>query len=692
MTEPLPELTVKVTADVDDAIEGLAGVEAAEKAVGDQSDKTTAKVKKNQKDQGSAVSDFDRLYKAAMKDGQSATDSFSTAIDQQKAKIKDLQTQFKAGGGSTSAFGDLKAAQADLAKLQAIYADIGGESKKIQESTGTGLDELMAALPQMATLAAPFLAPVVAGSLLGLLGAGGLAAGIVANLGDAKVKGAIGTLKTDLSGALHESTSAFVPEIVAGIGELDKGTSAFLHDLKPGLDALAPSVKSISGSLAAGLEKAGPQFANALEKSVPVVDALGDGISTLVVDGGKFLDALTTGTKGEADAIHDLTTEAGDLLVTVGQSLGLLANTYGTLSDLEKGAGTGLAKAGGATVGSGIFDSIKDGAENALNPIHGAQEAISKLSDFFGGDAKATTDAGTATHKTAAEFMGFTTTTDDTTAALNELISTTDTWISQAQGVDDSLLSMDKAQTAFSDQLKIGKKNWDENTKGGQANVGALNSANKSITDYYGKLEAAGPLTQKQTSAELKATEALLAQAKANGATAAETATLTGEVSRLKDQLALIKSKTVQITAEIKYNEHFTASYANGAIRPGFKATASAQANSGVANQPPSYATSGVMTGGTPMAFFAEQSVGREAFVAENGDSNRAKATLREAGDWHGMDMVQRGRGSNTNGGSDQYLTVVIPLDGKVIAKQIIGPVNKLNARSGVSIYGAPQN
>lgn len=699
MTEPLPELVTKVTADVDDAVAAFAEVTAAEKAMGDQSDKTSDKVKKNSKDNASATQEFERLYKASMKDGESATTSFSRAIDDQKKKVKDLQAQFKSGAGSTTAFGDLRQAQSDLSKIEKIYKDIGGESKKIQANTGSFSEIFTGALeiwPQLAGAAAPFLAPVAAGSLLGLLGVGALGAGIAANISDPAVKGAIGKLKTDLSGSVHDATAAFVPDIVAGVGILDKGVSKFVGDLKPGFDALAPEVKTLTSDIAGALDKSGPMWANALKESVPVVSAIGQGLGTLVDDGGRFFDALTIGTKGEADAIGDLSTEVGGLVVSLGQSLGLVSNLYGTISSAQSDANKGVSDVVGKSgFGAEVWSDIKQQAEETINPVKKVQDLISGISSLFGDDATQTAKATVATKAADTAFAGFTTTTDDTTAALNELISTTNTWIGIAQSNDDSLLAMDEAQTTFNKELKTGTKNWDENTAAGQKQVGNLNALNEKITAHYDGLAKLKPLTEAQTLAEYNATSQLLAQAKAAGATTAETQTLTGEVKALKDQLALIKSKKIQITEEIAYNEHFTATYSAGAIRPGTRAIASAGANSGVMSYAnsgvPSFANSGDITGvypglTQPAYRFAEKSTVAEAVIAKNGDGNRAISTLQTAAAWHDKDIVDRN--TRPQAGGDVYITNVVTLNGKELSRQLIGPVQRANSRSSASIYG----
>lgn len=654
MTEPLPELTVKVTADVDDAVEGLASVEAAEKGVGDQSDKTTAKVKKNQKDQGTAVSEFDRLYKASMKDGEMATQSFSRAIEEQKTKVKELQSQFKSGSGSTSVFGDLKQAQSDLGKLKTIFSDIGGEGEKAGSSFVNSLDEKISEMGKTpyliagATSLAAGITPIIAAAVSAGFSIGVVGVGVMALKNDPRVKAAASGLKDTFSETLTGAAQPLLDPLITGISELEGGIAGLKPELTGLFSAVGPDIEPLVQGVVGLAKSALPGFTEAATNAQPIIAELGADLPQL---GAAFGDALNTLSK--APGVLRGVDEAFTIID------GVIRGTANTISFLTSRTGE-LLFAPWVPIVDLMHDTSDAGSHVADTLVSVAQTAGTVATSF--------------------DSMGdYTKKSDD---ALKALIVTENAWMKQAQSNDDALLAMKEAQTTFDKELKTGTKNWDENTAAGQKQVGNLNSLNEKITSYYAGLAAGQPLTEKQTAAELKATSALYDQAKQAGATKSELATLKGEVKDLSGQLASLHGKTVTVTMV----EHFIQT---GAANPANDMHG--HANSGIAGAAPSFASSGVMNGGPrPIAFFAEQSTKREAFVAERGDRNNAVAALREAGSWHGMDMVPRGANGGPAASSDIYINLTTTLDSKVVAKQLIGPVNKLNDRSGVSIYGSP--
>ena len=122
-------------------------------------------------------------------------------------------------------------------------------------------------------------------------------------------------------------------------------------------------------------------------------------------------------------------------------------------------------------------------------------------------------------------------------------------------------------------------------------------------------------------------------------------------------------------------------------------------ANSGMAGAIPHFDLTGTYAGRAGGLYrFAEASTKREALIAENGDSGRARSTIREAAGWHGMTVVSNSNLSATYNhaaaaagggrGGDTLLYTTIVMDGKVIARGLVPAVARANSRSGVSTLG----
>lgn len=659
MTEPLPELVTKVTADVDDAIAGLTQVAAAERAIGDQSDKTTAKVKKNQKDQGSAVTDFDRLYKASMQDGKTATESFSKAIDDQKAKIKDLQKEFKTGAGSTTAFGDLKQAQSDLNKIKSIFADIGGEGEKAGNSFMDGLDEKISEAGKSpyllagATSLAVGITPIIAGAVGAGFSAGIVGVGILALKNDPRVKAAASGLKDTFSQTLSGSAQPLLDPLLTGISELEAGVKSVKPELTDLFAGVAPDIGPLVDGIVGLAKSALPGFTAAAKDAQPIVAELGADLPQLGAAFGDSIDILVK-SPGVIKGVDEAFTLLDGTLLGLAHTVSFLSQDW-------------------VQVLISPWSEFLSLAHDTPAPIHDVATTLVAVAQVAGSVATSFDSMGDYTKKS-----------DD---ALKALIVTENAWMKQAQSNDDALLAMKEAQTNFDKELKTGTKNWNENTAAGQKQVGNLNSLNESITSYYDGLAKGKPLTEAQTTAELKATSALYDQAKQAGATKGELATLKGEVKDLTGQLAALHGKTVTVTMV----EHFIQT---GAANPSNDMHGHANsavvnfANSGVK----SFANSGDITGiypgmVQPVYRFAEKSTVEEAVIARNGDNNRAISALRTAADWRGMDVVDRN--SHPQASGDVYITNVVTLNGKELSRQLIGPVQRANSRSSASIYGA---
>lgn len=756
MTEPLPNLNVKVTGDSSDGVAAIEEVIAAEEQLGKTSDKTNEKIKTNSKESSKAADDFSKAVQKSNKDGESSYTALGKAIDSEKAKLKDLQAQFKAGGGA-DVFGDIKQSESDLASLTSMAKSAGveignatnsvtgmlaasahdGESaaatlgraidavrshidalQKQTKTSGTStsifgdLTKAKADLKELTSLgesagmkfaadgavagegfaanfgqaitkilpealsnpavaapligvaiaAAPGIAATIGGAVAAGFGLGVIGVGALSLKNDPAITSALSGLKSDVASTFTDAAAPLVGPLSGGLGELDKTVKSIKSDLSDMFASAAGPATQLFDGISGFVRDAAPKFAQAMADAAPAVDELAQDLPQFGSALAQSIDLMASGS-GNAQALDDVFKALDFTVLAVGESIHWLSDAYEFMRNP------------GAEIASLMGDDVKP-------KMTGVKDAADELtrSIITGGSG----------------FANFITDVDGTTAALNDLITATQTWEQLAQSNDDTLLAMDKAQTTFNKDLKTGAKNWDESTVAGQKQVANLNTLNEAITAHFDSVAKGGPLTEKQTAAELKATQQLLDQAKAAGATSAETATLTGEVSRLKDQLALIKSKTIQIKEEIAYNEHFTATYSTGAIRPGFKDTASAGANSGVMSYAnsgiKSYANSGDITGiypgmVQPAYRFAEKSTVNEAVIAQHGDDNRAISTLRTAAVWHDKDLVDRG--SHPQASGDVYITNVVTLNGKELSRQLIGPVQRTNSRSSASIYGA---
>lgn len=670
MTDPLPDLSVKIKGDASSAVDAIAEVEAAEKSLTDTSSKTSAKIKKDKQDEGAATKDWSNLVKKSNGEVMGSFEDLGKIIDQQKSKIKDLQ---KAG----SPFGDIAKAKGDLKNFEALgslltesFAKEGtNAADAFISDLSTGLQGAfqgglmspggLAAIGGLVTAGAPIISAAIASAVTTGFGLGITGLGVLAVKNNPGVKTAAsnlaGVLKDELSGA----ASSFVQPVQDGIAIIKKDLLSDRGALTDLFSAAAPGVTQLADGLGGLVKNALPGFVQGMQDAQPLVAELAKDMPTLGATFGNFITEIS-----------DAPGEVNDLKAT-------LDALEGTITIV----GVGLH---GLTA---VMAPVNDLAIKLGN-------ASRDLSNDLGLTAPAAAQASAATDGVSQSFTTLKDSTADAEAELTNFMDVYNTWVTDAQNSDDTLLKMDQAWTTFNKQLKTGTKNWNENTAAGQKQVGNLNLLNERITDYYGSLAKLHPLTKDQTRAELDAETQLYNTAKAAGASTDELATLKGEISGLNKQLANFKSPPpITLTANVRINETASVRRTMGRLDPGAN-----YANSGVQTGQgslPHYDASGIYAGGDqPLYRFGEQSVIKEALIAKNGDAGRALSSLREAAGWHGMAVTPAtasGSPMSGHGGGAHvaYINATIMMNGKAVARQLIGPVGLTNQQSATSIYGA---
>jgi hypothetical protein len=687
MSGEIPDVNVKFTGDAGDAVKAGAETEAAIKGVGKASDDTAAKIKKNSKDEQSATTDFTRLLQTSNKDAVVSFGSVSKAIDDQKAKVKDLQRQFHTGGGSDSVFGDLSKAKSDLKDLTSIAEDMAPGFAKAGEEDGNQFVEQFGAafsavgeyiVPELLAVAAgvaPLLVSMLGSAIATGIGAAGLGVGIYEAIQNPQVKTALGMLEKDFG-----ETGAVIGQEFAGPvehGILD--IKAAWDKVSPGIEHtfadLALAVKPIADGLSGALKNFAPGLDKSLNQAVPLLNELGSllpGIGTAL---GQMFDDIDKNGPGSALALEELVGTVEVLVEWFGDAV---SASEAMNMEVTKGIEAVASAAGHLLSDLSSFPGmswVKPAADQLNSLAANEEKAITSAQGFASADLQAA--ASVAKLNTGVQL----------------LTTSYEAWLSAADQNDNALLSMKQSELALTDSLKKNKDQWSLNTTAGLANYAALLQVDQAQQKYYGQLDGSKKVTETATQQELDAAKALLKQADAAGASSTETATLRGEISKLEAQLKLLKGKKVTV------NVHFVESGSNvpakiAAELNGYANSGIASyANSGVAGAIPHFDATGIYDAGmAPLYRFAEQSTVQEAVIARNGDAGRAISAVREAASWHDMDVVPSGSAAMNTGaagnGAGGPLTVVLQIDSKTVATALIPSVSRQNARGGVLIYG----
>lgn len=679
MTEPLPDLETKLKGDVSDLVKAFAEASAAEKAYADENSKTTDTVTRNSKKQTDASADFNRLVTANMKGGQTALQSLQGEYAKTEKAAADFRTEF-ARSGSSESFTGLKDAEADLSKLKGFLDDAGQSFAKpaAQEAgstflqdfgeviqAGAGSPEVMAAGAVLgAILAVPILA-AVDGALSAGIGGGALAIGIAAAAKTPAVQAAFTGLKSEASSIFSDVGKDFEGPVSAGIKDITDDLHAVAPELKSTFAAIAPDAKILIDGVGGFVTSVLPGLEKGFKNAQPAVQELAKDLPYLGNAIGTMFQEFTEGGPGAVDAMHDLFLVIEGTVVVAGE-LGKVGGDAFHILELFGDLAHG-------NIGQFILD------------LSAGTQGTGELSSAVGA-------LGADSRETGRDI-------DVMNNALNDFLGI-------SESVDQATLDDAKALTAFSKGVKDGTKNWRENTAAGQANLQLLYDSTKAITDKYKAIENGQKPTQDQLKAELAEYTNLYNIAKAAGASQSELSTLSGAISNLTGQLnaadnttaathgladsigdvarqieGLPPLKTVHIN--IEYNVKGLAN-ALGAIARDIGGAA----NSGIVGSDgvPHFADSGVYNGAAFGGIYKTAENGPEANIAKYGDRNRALTTLSEAAGWFSDDI---NRNVNTGGGGVQAPIVVnLVLDSKVVATQLISPVNRMNGRSSTSVFG----
>jgi hypothetical protein len=383
-------------------------------------------------------------------------------LEATKLKAKDLAAQFDKTG-DRSFLKQSQGAARYAKQLESVGKNLGTIADEAEKDT-QGFQGIQDALFSAAPFLAPLLAPVAAGSLLAVLGGGGLALGIAGQFSSPIVKDALTNFETEAGGTLHTVTSGYAVELAGTLKTLEQGTVGFLHELKPGLDAIRPALGDISKDVSAGLLKAGPIFARALAGAKPVLDDVGQSLETLTVDTAQAFEGMTIGAHGAGEAIKDLTGEVGNLIVATGDGLGAISAAYGLIHDTSDKVNSTMEGTG--SVGKSVWDSITKSVGNTLNPIGGAVDGVKGLHDEFDKSKGAVIDV-------ASEVDGLTNSTNQSELAATRLKKqwdAIDAAVSNELAKDTALDLLTSATKDWTAALKANGDTIDQNTAKGRAN------------------------------------------------------------------------------------------------------------------------------------------------------------------------------------------------------------------------------
>lgn len=345
--------------------------------------------------------------------------------------------------------------------LSKIFSSLPPEA---QVAIGVGVAAAISA-------SASFIGAAFTGALLGGVGLAGIGVGIAGQLHSPAVSGALDRLKEEVSSDLTHATSAFGPVLV---DVAQKAESAF-DRLEPGLtktfNRVSPAADRFLSSLIAAADRAAPGIERALDKSTVVLDELSADLPELGHDFSMFFELVADGSHGGADALHDLISAVGFLVVATGAELDLLSKMF-TALEVTGDLATGHIGAATAKIAE-----LKDGSHEGADAANHLQQQLAGV--------------GTAG--------------DSAAAGVDAVDQAVLQWTNDALNAKLSTLQWKDALTDFGQQLRDNKGAFNDHSAAGRADeemylqlVQQIQASTQATYDSTGSAVAASKAYQQQ--------------------------------------------------------------------------------------------------------------------------------------------------------------------------------------------------
>lgn len=556
---------------------------------------------------------------------------------------------------------------------------------------------LIAGAVTAAVTASPLIASALNAAILGGIGSGGLALGIVGQLHDPGVQKAFADMGNNLLGELQRATVSFRAPLIASAHIFGDALGGALKSID--FSALSKLVQPLAGGLSGFLAHAMPGINQALVAAGPVLKALADVLPAIGKGVSDMFAAFARGGPGAVEALRAMSLALIGIMRMVGFLVERLSSFFANIVGWASGIAHALEYA---------FAPIKPVAD-FFNRV---ADAVDKLQNGFdeggGGMARNLHEIGDAAKAAADRFNAL-------SQEINRTFQTDSVLAGQMvqklfnvmMSVDQATLAWHQSLTQLGDTLTRSNHSLDENTAKGQANVQAIYAAVTANMQQYQAMIAAGAGADAAAAAYDSNTRALEAQLRKAGVAQTEIDKLIGKYRSVPDdvntniamlgieeainRLTELQRKLAGLPTNKEVNvrtNYYTNVFGNPNpptgvphVNPGNRRWGgiTEHAQVGLLRDAGMFRPSG------PLYAFAEPGTGGEGFVPRNGNYQRSTSIIDQEARWYGGRFVPGGMG-----GGGSVVTVPITInagmgaDGYALGRQIAETLRPyINSRGG---------
>jgi hypothetical protein len=304
----------------------------------------------------SAANDIEKLGRGvdatggAMRGMENDAKHLNAEIERTNARIKDLHKQFLATG-DTSLFGDIRKEEARLRNLQKTFKALTPEFVQAGENIGeilgvsvtnsftkqvTGafsgggegpskLAVIGAAVGALIVTSIAPLGAIIAGTVVGAVGTGGIVGGVLAASHDPRVKSAFQAFVQDAQSVFFDAGRSFVDPVLKSLGILDQAVHKL--DLNKTFALAAPDLEVITRGLADLVEHTMPGLNKLLERSGPFAHAAAEGFKSIGDALSEFLDNVSS-SPGALEGLQLLFASITGTIKGLGAAIKWLSDRY----------------------------------------------------------------------------------------------------------------------------------------------------------------------------------------------------------------------------------------------------------------------------------------------------------------------------------------------------------------------------
>lgn len=329
----------------------------------------------------------------------------------------------------------------------------------------TGLSaEIWPVLAAGAVVLVPEILGAIGGAVSTGVGLGGLAAGIAGAFHDPQVQAAAHMFGQQLKTEFFDATSVFRGPTIAGLQGLSTTTGVVMAHLKKDFADLAPYEGVFVTYLREAAEKLMPGIDTALHAAGPILSVFARDLPVLTRDVSVFLEEISSGGRGGAEALDTVLRVVGQLIVFIGALIQVGENWFDTELRIANGINAMAAAIPSWVTSMSLMASV---TQHFGQKSH---DSTQKIIDDWNAAKVTFGQAGSAWSNLATPINTVTIKLDEQATALHRVNDAMSTYLDQTLSADEAAIHWQQDMADLRDSVHQYGTSLDITTEAGRRN------------------------------------------------------------------------------------------------------------------------------------------------------------------------------------------------------------------------------